>query len=1082
MVATIRSLGSAAEAVAYFRKDDYYVSNDTEHRRYSFWVGKAAEEMGLHKARENPAIENISNELTKKESLARQYISQVNKTDFQNLLDGYVKTSEVGQRLGRRYTNEATGKLEHQHKAGIEITFSAPKSVSAEYAFYRRTLMMEAHKDAVCKTLLFVEKELLQTRGYDQASNTRPRMNSPSMAAACFTHDVNRNLDPQLHTHCVIANMTHAPDGKWKSVDFGKINNNRQLIGAYYRNELAKNILEKGYDITPQMRGRVSSFEIAGYERKDLDILSSRQNEILAYMAEHNIPYTAHNAHRVGLITRQQKIHMPRKELDAEWRKQAQDIGFDLDKSPAPRMRGKEADMDQVRATGEEYGSSALLTVHRSIERLEERATIIGDHKIKAEALAKGVGRLSLEEIDKAIEQLKEDKIIHEVPKEKTLRARADRIFVTDKALKAEHEIISTMHDSKGQAEPILADSKQIAYSRDDLSKGQIEAIELALTSRDFVIGVQGTAGTGKTTMLEQALENMPHNQMVIALAPTDRAVDVLQTLSGTQTRTLQYFLTKYGDDRSLEVTSLQGARIILDEASMVSRTQMKELFEISHNLGIEQVMLVGDTRQLRSIQAGQPFRQLQEAGMETAMMQDIKRQKGDDLRLAVEAVSAGRPGLALNMLDKSGSLHEVESPAQTAVDLWLSLNQSDRDATAILAQTHAIRAEVNGEIRAELINEGVLHGRTREITRYDNLHFSNEDKRDTSQYESGMVLAFRHNVMKGGTSHEIFQKGGHYEITDIDRENNLLHLVNVVDENDTPSIDMNKPRSQIFGRFSVFEQNNIEIMVGETIRFTHDDVLGGVSNGAIAEIESIHRGIVTLSFGYEVMQYHLNDPALGHIDYGYSRTIHSVQGETHDNVIVVADATPGMLNNQQSLYVAISRASEDAIVLTDNVEQLEAILEANSGDALTAIEALGYDHEVELAPLDLEELGKAEQIEIAERMSERMEVIDGIDPITMAEQASVMAEMLEQDAEVLSIDSEALELVNNEIIATAEIDLFTEIEPPPPELSLPDTFEPDLSAGASKEADEKDKSKDLEKEPEREKVKELSLDDDLSL
>ena len=74
-----------------------------------------------------------------------------------------------------------------------------------------------------------------------------------------------RNLDPQLHTHAVIANMTRDADGRWRSVDPMALHRNARLIGAYYRDRLARNLIARGYSIVPAMAGRVPSFDIAGF-------------------------------------------------------------------------------------------------------------------------------------------------------------------------------------------------------------------------------------------------------------------------------------------------------------------------------------------------------------------------------------------------------------------------------------------------------------------------------------------------------------------------------------------------------------------------------------------------------------------------------------------------------------------------------------------------------------------------------------------------------------------------------------------------------------------------------------------------
>ena len=137
----------------------------------------------------------------------------------------------------------------------------------------------------------------------------------------------------------------------------------------------------------------------------------------------------------------------------------------------------------------------------------------------------------------------------------------------------------------------------------------------------------------------------------VVGLAPSAAAARVLERETDIRARTLQWFLTRC---RALDAAGpvnerlremFGGAVLVLDEASMVSTDQMGELMRVAGALDVARLVLVGDRSQLRAVEAGQPFRQLQEAGMTTARMEDILRQKNPELKAAVLSVLAGRPG-----------------------------------------------------------------------------------------------------------------------------------------------------------------------------------------------------------------------------------------------------------------------------------------------------------------------------------------------------------------------------------------------------------------------------------------------------
>ena len=140
--------------VAYFESEGYYAKNDPRHRRASFWHGEGAAALGLPQ--------------------------HVSPSTFERVLAGYVPGTEI--RLGRARDGE------HQHRPGLDLTLSAPKSVSLEALLYGNRRVLGAHDAAVRSTLDWVEAELLQTRGYDPATGRRPRVAADGLVAAGFRH------------------------------------------------------------------------------------------------------------------------------------------------------------------------------------------------------------------------------------------------------------------------------------------------------------------------------------------------------------------------------------------------------------------------------------------------------------------------------------------------------------------------------------------------------------------------------------------------------------------------------------------------------------------------------------------------------------------------------------------------------------------------------------------------------------------------------------------------------------------------------------------------------------------------------
>ncbi len=909
MVASVRNLTSASATADYLRRDGgYYTAagpesdagraKNAEHRNGSFWHGRGALALGLR-----PDL-------------------HVAAGKFESLLAGHV--IGTGIRLGRKRDGA------HEHRPGLDITFSAPKSVSLAALLPTRRYphgdrgVVHAHDEAVRATLDWIEGNLLETRGWDPATRKRPRIKAPHMVAATFRHVASRNLDPQLHTHAVIANMTRDPQGRWRSIEATLLHRHARQIGAYYRNELSRRLMERGYDVRPAMAGRMPSFEIAGYGRKLRGAFSTRRREILTYLAERGWDHSQAAAQMATLATRRRKDEPLRAMLETVWAERAEALGLGADLAAARPRRPVRKPEDL----------SALEIVARTAERLEERQSVFAAHELETLALAHSPGRHTLDGIRQAVEQLVKDGHLVDA----TLR-RADRAFVTDRTLKAERSVIAMMKAGLGQAGTLARDADvEARLAASDLTEGQCDAVRAILLSADRTIGVQGRAGTGKTTMLRQVRE-LAGERRIIGLAPSAATSRVLEREAEIHARTLQWFLARCraadrenpGPDLEQLRAIFAGAVVVLDEASMVSTAQMRSLLRIAGNLDVARLVLVGDTGQLRPVDAGQPFRQLQQAGMTTARMSDIRRQRSPDLKAAVLSVLEGEPGEAVRLL--GAGLVEVDHDdlAEKAARAWLELDPDARARTLLMAPTHALRADINRTVREGLSVEGVLRGRALAIERLVGLGMTRAEKADVRNYADGDVVVFHQDLVNYRVKAD-----DACTVTGIEGDHVLL-------SHPDGTARRIRPEGNIRYRLEVYETRGIELRAGDRIRWTRNDKARSLVNGEVAEIVAItgKRVRVRTADGGTLSLKH-EDPQLRHIDHAWSSTVHGAQGSTADGVIAVLDSGHGLLTDQATFYVEISRARDSVMVLTDNGEQLIETLEANTGERATALEAIG--------------------------------------------------------------------------------------------------------------------------------------------
>ena len=1004
MVASLSDLGSTATTVAYFAREGYYAKDDPRQRRASFWHGEAAAALGLPK--------------------------HVSPKGFERILAGYVPGTEI--RLGRARDGE------HEHRPGLDLTLSAPKSVSLEALLQGDRRVITAHDAAVRATLDWVEKELLQTRSYDPATGRRPRVAADGLVAAGFRHLTSRDQDPQLHTHCILANMTRNRAGAWRSVETTEIRRNVKVIGAYYRQELARRLIEKGFRIERTMIGGVPGFEIAGYPRALLDAFSSRRREILAWLDKHGLPWSAALTQQAALITRRRKADRDIGTLRADWRARAERLGVSRDPGIARPGRGKSAAGKAVPTAGRPYlrseaelrpeppGLSVREIVWRAVEHLSERASVFRESDIRAIALSHAPGRHALAEIDAAVTGLKADGHLVEA------NMRGGRSFVTDGALRSEREILARMRDGMGMAKA-LAPEERVSerLGQTVLTEGQKEAVRTILLSRDRIVAVQGAAGTGKTTMLSEAL-GLLGERPAILLAPSAAAARVLARETGARARTLQWFLTRYGDLGNAAKTASarrerEGSVLVLDESSMVSTAQMELLMRISERLRIERLVLVGDRGQLRAVSAGEPFRALQEAGIATAEMDEILRQRDPVLKQAVERLREGRPAEAVRGLAEVYEVPQEELGAEAA-RLWLSLDPEARAETAILAPTHFIRAEIHRVVREGLAREGVLHGRELEIERLVNRHLTAAQRADFRNHEPGDIVVFHSRVpplrVEEGDPCRIVRAEGEFVF---------------LEHPSGRTVRIRPGDNWVRYRFGIYETARMRIRAGDRIRWTANDKRHGLLNGGEAVVLGIDSRRVRFDLGGgRELSLARDDRQLRHIDHAWSSTVHAAQGMTRDAAIGVLDTGHGRLTGQAALYVEASRARDRFVLVTDNRELLEEVLEENDSVRMTALEAVGDDDpSLGAAIRMLRELrddwralvarAEAENAGLS-RMDDYARIVTGVEQL--ADGMDLPADLAAFAAEVRSRDAEIVERRQGELAFVQKADMHCRKQP----------------------------------------------------
>lgn len=899
MVASISALSSAGQAASYYEADDYYAEGGLAP---SEWFGEAAQALGLSGA--------------------------VDREQFADLLEGKV----AGEQLG----TTRDGKIEH--RPGWDITLSAPKSVSimAEVAGDKR--LTAAHGAAVKMALAHVERHMAATRIRDGGEVRRET--TGNLAIATFRHATSRAQDPQLHTHAVVINATQDKAGNWRSLEPRAFYQLQKEIGAIYRQELAHGVARLGYRIEP---GKDALFEIAGVPGNVIDALSQRTAAIDARLAERGTSREEASAAEkqiAALDTREAKTHTDHRELRADWRTTADSLGFDQ------TARNELVAGARARASDLDAASPELLArqaVAFAAAKLSEREAVFAASTLAREAGDFAFGKAGHGAISAAITKAEErGELVSRIFVDR--RGAEFSGFTTPQAIETERTLLRLETAGRGMAKPLASPvtaartveraARQSARSGYTWTGDQKRATAELLTSRDRVAAVQGYAGTAKTTtvLATYAREAQRRGIAITALAPTASAAMVLGDALGTRGDTVaRHLLTPEARLPGKDVVW------IIDEASLLSAHDMAKLLASADKAGAR-LVLVGDVKQLGSVGAGAAFAQLQEAGMATAKLAEIVRQTNAETREAVMASIEGHAGNALAALERGGGkVIEADTPDERLAAMarqYMAMSSAERARTLVIEPSRDGRDRLTGLIREQLAARGELSAETLRFAALESKGLTRAETREAASYAIGDVIRFtRDHAAKG------VRRGDTFAVSAVDPERGRIAL----DARNGRSVDWH-PRQWGAGKAEVFEAKPMELRTGDRVQFTRNDREAGRINGLGGTVTGIdaatNRATMKLANGCE-QRLDLADPRDAHLRHAYVQTAHAAQGQTAERVLIHADSRSTNLVDQKMLYVAVSRARAEAVVVTDNRDPLVRAIYERAGEKQTAMSAI---------------------------------------------------------------------------------------------------------------------------------------------
>jgi conjugative relaxase-like TrwC/TraI family protein len=816
---------------------------------------------------------------------------KVRADDFLRLCEN--QNPVTGETLTQRMntTRTASGEDAANRRIFYDFTFSPPKSVSIAGFLGNDERVLEAHARAVRSALKEFESFAATRIRIGGAQSDRLTGN---FAAALFTHDTSRTLDPHLHTHCIVFNATFdAIENRWKALQNHELLRARKLAENAYYHELTRELRGFGYRIRNRSRG---DFEIEGVSEELCERFSKRHTQIdeaLAKLLAEKPELAGANFQtlRAQLATaertRKQK-DLSRDDLRALWEAQ-------LSKSEKVSLRELSSEQ-RKKDVKEEKRVSVSEAVQWAEEHLFDRNSVVLECQLWQEALGRARGE------GFSVSELKEFTARRGYIRE---AARPGEVTLREVLLR-EWEIVQTAKDGVGDCLPLVSQPRSASPQLDN---EQRKALEELLRSTNGVSVFRGGAGTGKSFVLREMVEQLQQSgRRVVVLAPQRQQVVEMEKAGFPSPTTVANFLVK----RELA----ESAVIVVDEAGQIGGRQMLELVRLIHERH-GRLVLSGDTRQHGAVEASDALLAIERhAGVKPVELHKIRRQNPalgrDDAerkqirlyRKAVEAAAAGKLDESFERLDKMGAIVAcgLGEQADKLADEYLRLAEQNASAV-VVSQTWGEVHRVNSRVREALKGKGLLGAEDSVVQALERIDLTSAQKRDERFYPPDAVVVFNQKVRDA-------EPGAKGKLAGILKTTVLVEV-------DGKFVTVS---NRLLDRITVCQAREFSLATGDRLHLKSNRKLasgGRVTNGELVTVKSIRA-----DGGVELNDGRVLDKSFREFLPGYAITSYGSQGKTVDYVLF-SDSTVKPATNAQQWYVTISRGRRGIRIFTPDKQQL---------------------------------------------------------------------------------------------------------------------------------------------------------------
>ena len=845
---------------AHLSANDYYAEGE---RVRGYWVGRGAEMLGLR--------------------------GEVEPDQFEALRRNQRPDSL--QPLSPRTRQDRV--------AFFDFQCSAQKSVSIMAILGDDDRLRGAHEQAAI--IAFTELERFASRQQNSRVD-RASVITGAVCAAAFGHDASRALDPQLHTHFVVANATVDGCGNWTALNEFEMLKAIRYAGKVYQNELARSVLALGYKIREarDAKGTVTGFEVHGISDEFCERFSKRRAEIECGIQEFRLRKGREPSRQeISTITRETRSSKLATIATSEVRRKQAAQTSAIELAQLRRLRDAAIEKSNYGEQDNAYREQ----LRAATAHLFERRSVLLQHEVLAEALNQRLGYSKLDDLKHAFSAEPE---FVELVSRKDNRLLSE--FCTRHGLAMEYWSVAFVNATRGRYSALNREFSPSA----GLSEEQRVAVCSMLSMRDQVYSFRGVAGAGKTTVLSELNRGLTEvGASAIYIAPTVAAVKVLREEGFPSSTTVEDFLISGARN-----DELQNKVVVCDEAGLKSNRQGAQLLRIAQKFQMR-VILVGDTRQHSSVEAGDFMRVLEmHSQMGRCEVKEIRRQIPSGYRKAVQRMAEGDASSGLLMLDKLGWIHEsgVDYLKCAAAEYVRQIEANAKaDDTLLVAPTWSENHEITEEIRKQLVANRFLPADGAKFKVHDSLQWTLQQRRTATNYQIGQTVVFSRCAGR-------WKAGEIGTVVRLENARSVIILSN--------GIERRLPLSSAMA-FDVGHAREIEIAPGDRLLMRANDKRLKINNGQILTVQSIATdGTISTREGVQI------PPTFRQWLHGYAITSHKAQGRTCKHVIVAAERL-----DSKSAYVACSRGRKSCSIYTpEKLSLLSTLRTAERKSALDVI------------------------------------------------------------------------------------------------------------------------------------------------